>query len=349
MFHLAGTPFEEKGYFINFVGVGQGQPADHGNVIGFSQDGFHFHVEDDTPWIGHGSDTGNPVLYNPRTKQYMIFCRPDCLDRRVAQLVTTDFKTFGPPTVVLQPDAEDPPCREFYGVGPVLYEDLFVATLCIYDTEPTEKSYIKWQGTDEIQLAYSYNGQNWYRASRETFIGRGPAGSNFGGCVYAGLARVLPDRLLFSGMAGWSEHGCDFTYCSEEWKKELLFRSYLYELRLDGFMYLRTRARQGMLRTKAFVPQGGELTINARTTPSGYVKAVILDAGSKPIPGYTLDDAIPLTGDELFGKLHWRQHQNMDELKDKSVMLELHVREAELYALRFAYRPHLGEHVCDRL
>ena len=39
----------------------------------------------------------------------------------------------------------------------------------------------------------------------------------------------------------------------------------------------------------------------------------------------------------------------LDELKGKAVLLEVHVREGELYALRFPYRIHLGEHARDRL
>ncbi|MCK4591072.1 MAG: hypothetical protein KAT86_04905, partial [Candidatus Latescibacteria bacterium] len=85
------------------------------------------------------------------------------------------------------------------------------------------------------------------------------------------------------------------------------------------------------------------LTMNVRTTPSGYVKVAVLDATldkaqfGKPLPNYTLEDAIPVTGDELFGKVRWRERDSLDELKGRPVMLEVHVREGELYALRFSY------------
>jgi hypothetical protein len=39
----------------------------------------------------------------------------------------------------------------------------------------------------------------------------------------------------------------------------------------------------------------------------------------------------------------------MDELKGKTVIIEVQVREGELYALRFPYRVHLGEYPRDRL
>jgi len=231
----------------------------------------------------------------------------------------------------------------------VLYDDVFVGMLSVYDTEPTEKVYYKMQGTNQMQVAYSYNGQNWYRACRETFIPRTEPGTRFGGSVYAAApVRTPEDRLLFCVMGTWTEHGMDIEHCPEAWKNEP-YRTWLYDMRLDGFAYLRTRARHGLIRTKAMAPQGGDLTVNARTTPSGHVRVAVLDRTFKPLPNYTIEDAIPITGDELFAKVRWRERSNMDELKDKPVILEVRVREGELYALRLSHRVLLGEYAHDRL
>ena len=97
------------------------------------------------------------------------------------------------------------------------------------------------------------------------------------------------------------------------------------------------------------VPQGGDLTVNVRTAPSGHVKVAVLDTTFDPLPNYTIDDAVPITGDELFGKVRRRERENLDELRGKSVILEVQVREGELYALRSPYQVHLGEYPRDRL
>ena len=47
---------------------------------------------------------------------------------------------------------------------------LVLGMLSIYDAEPTERCHYKMSGTNHMQLAYSYNGRNWYRASREPFM-----------------------------------------------------------------------------------------------------------------------------------------------------------------------------------
>jgi hypothetical protein len=352
---LAGTPLAEKGHVMTLYDYGRKHRGSYAEeipsaAIGFSQDGLHFEVNEKTCWIPHHSDTGNPIVYSPWSGRYMIYCRPEQTDRRIDVVTTTDFVTFNPPESILQPDAEDPVGREFYGLNPVLYDDMFVGTLWIFDTEPTEKGHVRMQGTNEVQLAYSYNGRNWYRASREAFIPRSSAGTQSGGSVYAYQPVRTPDsRLLFCAMVTCMDHGTGIGNTPAE-RMRTLCRTYLYQLRLDGFAYLKTRARQGWIHTKAVQTRGGELKVNARTTPSGYVKAAVLDPATfEPIPDYTLEDALPLTGDELFGTVRWRERGNLDELKGRSVILEVHVREGELYALRFPYRVHLGEYARDRI
>jgi hypothetical protein len=220
--------------------------------------------------------------------------------------------------------------------------------LLVFDGEPTEKNYFKGEGTNETQVAYSYNGYNWYRSFRETFIPRTEPGTPAGGHIWAFPPVRTPDnRLLFTATGFPADHGTDLTKLNRVWTNE--WTTDLYEMRLDGFAYLRTRARQGLIRTKGVVPQGGDMTVNARMTPSGHVKVAVLDTAFKPLPGYTIEDSIAITGDELFAKVRWRERENMDELKGKTVIIEVQVREGELYALRFPYRVHLGEYPRDRL
>ena len=226
-----------------------------GPAIAFSRDGLNWKVDTKTRWLPHLSDTCNPPIYNPRTGQLMIFCRPEFVDRRIARVTTTDMKTFSPAATILQPDAEDPVNREFYGLNPIFYDDIFVGILQIYDTEPTENSPFKMLGTNEVQLAYSYNGQNWYRASRHAFFPRTEPGTSFGGCVYiGGPIRTRENRLLFCVTGSWVAHDCG---------KDLPggynpVLTHLYDMRLDGFVYLKTRAVQGLIQTKMVVSQGGE-------------------------------------------------------------------------------------------
>ena len=339
---LSGTPHADRGYFMNMYRYIAADGVRTPGAVAFSQDGFRFDVDVDTQWIDYLSDTGNPTIYDPVIGQYRIYCRPHFADRRAAMLLSPDLNSFGEPTVVLQPDALDPPNREFYGIEPMHLDDMYVAHLAVYDSEPTEiEAPAKMQGTTQTELAYSYNGQNWYRARREPFVPRTEAGSFFGGAVYPSAPmRTAEDRLLFHCMGQGVEHGAHDEGIPEDRLTEATsWRTFQYEMRLDGWNYLRTRARYGKIQTKALIPAGGELTINVRTAPTGEARVAVLDFGTlEPLPHYALADCVPINGDAVAGKVHWQERQKLDELKDRPVILEVQVREGELYALRFAYR-----------
>jgi len=327
VYPLAGTPLADKGY----VGIFE-------QDIGFSPDGVHFQILQQKHWIQWTDEPGFGLVYNPISEQYVIYDRIYGIDRRVGLVLTTDFESFSSPKMVLQPDAEDPVSREFYGMYVTPYEDMFVGDLLIYDTEPTETAMLKMQGINQTQLTYSYDAEHWYRAFRDKmFIGRAGAGTPSGGSAYGGVPVRTPDnRVLIPVGVTWGDHAA---YTEKEEYRRDWSRSFIYELRLDGFAYLRTRARHGMIRTKALVPEGDELTLNVRTNRSGYVKVQVLDGATfKPIPHYTLDEAIPITGDQLFAKAQWQARDNIAELKGRPVILEVHVREGELYALRLPYK-----------
>ena len=327
IYPLAGTPLADKGY----VGIFEQR-------IGFSPDGVHFQIVPNMHWIQWTDEPGFGLVYDLIRERYIIYDRIYGVDRRVGRVLTTDFETFSPPEIMLQPDAQDPICREFYGMYVTPYEDMFVGCLLIYDTEPTETSMLKMQGINQTQLTYSYDGEHWYRAFRDRmFLGRSGADTPSGGSVYGGVpVRTPDDRLLIPVGGTWGDHAA---YTEKEEYRRDWTRSLIYELRLDGFAYLRTRARHGLIRTKALVPEGDELTLNVRTNRSGYVKVQVLDATTfEPVPHYTLADAIPITGDHLFAKAQWKDRGNIAELKGRPVTLEVHVREGELYALRLPYK-----------
>ena len=333
---LTGTPLADRGYFMNlyrYADAGGNERA----ATAFSDDGLRFEVSKDIDWIPGFSDTGNPTVYDADSDRFLIFCRPNFVDRRIAQVLTEDLKSFLPPTTILQPDSQDPPGREFYGLDPLPYEDMYVGMLSVYDTEPTQMGRQKMYGSSECHLAYSYNGRNWYRADRDAFIPRTEAGSPCGGSVYASApVRAAGGDLLFHAMGNGVDHGVD----GEEDKSEEAsqWHTYQYQMRQDGFACLRTRATYGRILTKPLILEGGCLSVNVRTSLSGYLKAAVLDEKThEPLPRFGMDDAVPISGDEPDGLVHWSERDNLDELTDRPVVLEIQVREAELYALRFSY------------
>jgi len=128
------------------------------------------------------------------------------------------------------------------------------------------------------------------------------------------------------------------------------FGPLLYEMRLDGFCSMKTWGKDGLLRTKTIIPQAGEVSLNLRTTRHTAVRVQILDGDTgEPFSGYTFDEAIPISGDHLFAKPMWQEHQDLGALVGKPVRIEVQMREAELFAIRIPCQLYIGTEPTDDL
>jgi len=337
---LAGTPLADRGYVATVIRY----KDQRRQFFAFSQDGLHFEILADKPWRPYVSDTGNPVVWDPFKERYLVGCRPDLVDRRVAMATTLDFETVSEPGVILQPDSADLPGTEFYGMDFRRQDDVFVGALLVYLTEPTERQRVKMVGCVEVHLAYSYDGDHWYRPFREPFLARRDPGQAAGGSIYAGLPgiRTSDDRELIFAGGSIGDHGVSDTELAGLGLSERQsWGQLLFDLRPDGYVYLKTQRRWGQIRTRGLLIEGDELTLNTHTLPTGQVRVQALDPeGYEPIPGFTLEECLPVTGDHLAAPVRWQERGGLGGLKGRPVLLEVHVREGELYAMRFDYRPY---------
>jgi hypothetical protein len=108
----------------------------------------------------------------------------------------------------------------------------------------------------------------------------------------------------------------------------------LHKLRLDGFMYLESISRTANLRTKWLRITGDELKINVNC-PYGSARAQIIDEKGKPIQGFTFDDCLPFTGNQLFWKPQW-EGGNLSNVIDgrKRRQIDIEVVSGQIFAIR---------------
>ncbi|MSP13404.1 MAG: hypothetical protein EXR62_10680 [Chloroflexi bacterium] len=335
---LAGTPHADWGYYAT-VWYRQKRTS----VNAFSQDGLHFRVDAGHPWQDPGSDW-NDALWNKQAGFYELFTRPVCVDRRISLTTTTDFEHYSPIITVLQPDALDPLGTEFYHMTTRPYEDLFVGMVMIYSTDTYETRRYKRTGRTEVELTYSFNGINWYRTVREPFIGIRELGLQGGGQVAAQeILRTKDNRLLFYISATKGEHAAYPDMQKAGVDVTGYIAPLLYEMRLDGFCSLKTMARQGLLRTKTVLPRSGELQLNVRTAGHSEILVQILDGETaQPIPGYTWEEASPITGDHLFVQPKWGEKADIAALIGRPIRIEVAMHEAELFAIRVDCQVYIG-------
>ena len=108
-----------------------------------------------------------------------------------------------------------------------------------------------------------------------------------------------------------------------------------YSLRLDGFASVHAAQRGGELITRPLVFTGRELEINYATSAAGSLRVEIRDAENRPIPGYSLRDAVDVFGNRIAGRAAWKNGSDVGRLAGQPVRLRFVMRDADLYSIRF--------------
>ncbi|MCA9024058.1 MAG: hypothetical protein KDA86_02475 [Planctomycetaceae bacterium] len=108
-----------------------------------------------------------------------------------------------------------------------------------------------------------------------------------------------------------------------------------FTYRVDGFASAHAGTDGGTLTTKPLTFDGSKLVINYAAGEAGNVQVELLQEDGTPAPGYELAAAPSLTGDEIAQAVTWTGKDNVSELKGKPVQIRFHLKNADLYSLRF--------------
>lgn len=345
---LAGTPLADRGYLTTTYHPDR---EIRESIAAFSAQGMEFDLSEAPAWQLTRADTWCGWIWNPYTQRFQINTRPTHVDRRISIVTSPDMENFSPAITVLQPDAFDPADTEFYSMPVKLYEGIFIGLLHVFSTDPFEKGRIKMAGRTQTQLAYSYNGLNWYRGDRTPFVANRELGEIGGGQVFAmEMLRTNDDKLLFLVNSSVGEHAAYTDMQQAGLNTRGVIRPLLYEMRLDGFASMKTRSKDGVLRTKTIIPQSGELSINVKTAGHTSVLVQILDGETgDPVPGFSRKEAVAISGDHLFARPRWQGKADLGELVGKPIRIEVFMREAQLFAIRVPCHVYLGTEPRERL
>ena len=80
---------------------------------------------------------------------------------------------------------------------------------------------------------------------------------------------------------------------------------------------------------------GSQLQLNADIEPGGTLRASLLDAQGRALPGYTAENCDPLNGDDLAHRVAWRGNADLTALTGTPVRLRLEFQQTRLYSFRF--------------
>ncbi|NLG49178.1 MAG: hypothetical protein GX552_03580 [Chloroflexi bacterium] len=294
-----------------------------------SADGIHWQPVKRHPILTTDPDCPMGFLRAPDGR-YVIYHRVSGYGRRVFRSESWDFVHWsGEPRMVLEPDAGDPPQVQFYGMGATAYGDLELGTLWIYHTDADDTDRHKAKGYQDAELTYARSGYAWHRAAQGTpFIPHGgPEDWDCGNLQCASAPVLLEDEIRYYYMGTTMRH-------QRHWELEPQRAGLgLATIKPDRFVGLHAgEAPASLLTTSALLPSA-DIRVNAATTPGGWVRVELLDIDAQPIPGYTLDDCAPITGDGTALPVRWRGAGQVTPPIGQPLRLRVQAQRARLYAL----------------
>jgi len=108
-----------------------------------------------------------------------------------------------------------------------------------------------------------------------------------------------------------------------------------YRLRLDGFVSVRAPYSGGEMITRPFRFKGSELYLNFATSAAGSIKVELQDVSGLPIPGFSLEDAVEMAGDQIKNAVRWKSQKQLESLMGQPVRMRVVMKDADLYSFQF--------------
>ena len=69
------------------------------------------------------------------------------------------------------------------------------------------------------------------------------------------------------------------------------------------------------------------VNVNAK---GGSLRAELLDNQDNPIPGYTIDDCLPVQSDETSHRVQWRDHEKLPDISEP-IIIKFELTNASLF------------------
>ncbi len=307
----------------------------HDELTLVSRDGLSWQARTDLNW-GQPDWHPEPPLFgyfNHQAGRHAMTVRPGWGDRRVCVQSTVDFERWSGPELLFEPDALDASLTQHYGMPVFPYGNGYVGLLWVFhgaDSGPV-RGFNQFVGPLDVQLAYGFDGNRFFRGLREPFIPvNRPGEHGCGGIQASSLVETDDEIRIYSG-SGKIQHGTSGQ--TPNGRQRELFAITLHTLRKDGFMYLSSQGNHGEFLSKPLALFDEPLTMNAQAQ-FGKVQFQITDMESRPVEGFTFEDCIALRdADSLRHPLTWRQGK-LSTLFNKVVRLEIRLRNAELFSFR---------------
>jgi hypothetical protein len=286
-----------------------------GLVAFVSADGIHWKKLRDQPVITYTKeyafDSQNVAFWSATEGCYVCYFRHflDKQLRSVCRTTSADFVTWSE-AVPLKPNF----------LGEHLYTTLthpYFNAPHIYVALPTRFHPTRGESTD-ILFMTTRGDAPFDRTFREAFLRPGLDPARWGNRSNYAALNVVP-----TGPAEMSIYVTPFRR---------------FTLRTDGFASVHAGADPGELLTRLLKFSGQQLVVNYSTSAGGSLRVEIQDDSGQPIPGFRLDECVPLVGDSIQQAVTWKNQPNLARLAGQLVRLRFVLQDGDLYSLQFLSR-----------
>lgn len=326
-------------------------PARRAYAAASSRDGRTWTAMNSGNPIISGWDVGN-VTYDPVRGRFVAMTKQWANSapygpRTVSLSTSQDFVTWTRPQLVFSADtrdhdmvvtkypAEPQALSEIYGMPAVRYGEQYLGLPWMFDIRKTPNR-LGDPGADigrqHIQLASSPDLLTWSRPNRDDIITPGAAGTWDWGYHLTGTTILnIGDqtRLYYGAFAG--EHSC-----SGELEQQGVCVAQggakvgLVTWRKDRFVSFRAGSGGGSVTTRTLAPVGNQLVVNVNPG-AGQLRVEVLDADGVPVPGYTVNDAEPISADTLGQTARWGSATTLPTNGGR-IRLRFYLSDGDLYS-----------------
>lgn len=292
-----------------------------------SADGLHWRKLQPEPVMTKGAfDSQNLAFWDPNRGEYRCYSRitPDKI-RGIQSSASPDFRTWtdGVPNRY----AAGVPMEQFYTQATLPCPGaphLFLAFPKRFVPSRKKVPEHKDGGVSDAVFMSSRDGVQWDRTFLEAWVRPGLDQRNWterSNMTAWGIVQTKPGE--------WS------MYISEHyrWPDNRLRR---ITVRERGFASVHADAKGGEFTTKPLRFDGSKLLLNYATSAAGAVQVEVQNEAGKPIPGFALADMPELYGDEIEAVTKWKSGSDLAALRGKTIQLRVVMRDADVFALRFA-------------
>lgn len=323
------TPFKDANPAATadakYKAIARGRPRGKKGLYVFrSPDAIHWKLMHDEPVITDGAfDSQNLAFWDVYSKIYRAYHRDFRKVRDIKTETSADFLHWTEPKFLVYPDC---PLEHLY-TNAIRNDPRAPHILIGFPTR-----FLPNQGQRvEPTFMSSRDGITFHRWREAVIPETAPQdrGGNRSNYMTWGLVQLPGQPKEYS------------VYATEAYYTGPDSRVRRFTYRVDGFAAVKGGSEGGELLTKPFWFSGEHLKLNHVTHDGGALRVEIQDADGKPLPGFTMKEAVSRRGDNIDGVVGWgrkgvdRIFKSLRSLAGQSIRLRIQLRDADLYSIRF--------------